>query len=35
LVKTGKLYEKAYDPLINFSLAPNIYAEIEKAITNV
>lgn len=35
LVKTGKLYEKAYDPLINFSLAPNIYAEIEKAITDV
>jgi hypothetical protein len=35
LVKTGKLYEKAYDPLINFSLASNIYAEIEKAITDV
>jgi hypothetical protein len=34
LVKTNKLYEKAYDPIINFSLAPEIYSEIEHAITN-
>lgn len=35
LVKTGKLYEKAYDPIINFSLSPEIYSEIENAITHV
>jgi hypothetical protein len=34
LVNTGKLYEKAFDPMINFLLAPDICAEIEKAIAN-
>ena len=35
LIKTNKLYEKAYDPSINFSLAPEIYSKMEHAITHV
>jgi len=33
LVKTNRVYEKAYDPIINFCLAPEIYSEMEKLIT--